>query len=175
MNRIVNYIKEEEFKFNPDFKKHPSLGVWCHREGEIYSAKTGKPRKCFSLRNRKDGYLELSVKRSSYLAHRIIAEAWIPNPNNKPKVNHKNGVKRDNRVSNLEWVTQRENIIHARDELGVKFGISGFNSPNAKASEKDVRIMIRLWKSGFTQQQIGEILELSLNTVRRHLERHRLG
>ena len=65
------------------------------------------------------GYLRLQLsqkgKQKNLMCHRIVAEAFIDNPDQKPQINHKDGDKKNNRVTNLEWVTGSENLQHAYD------------------------------------------------------------
>lgn len=71
------------------------------------------------------GYVRVNLHlenglRSEQLLHRLVAMAFIPNPEDKPEVNHKNGIHNDNRLSNLEWVTGEENRRHAYETGLVK-------------------------------------------------------
>ena len=78
-------------------------------DGKLFSIRSKK-----YLKPAKDkyGYLAFTVSinnaRSTLKAHRLVAQAFIPNPLNKPTVNHRNGVRTDNRVENLEWATHKE-------------------------------------------------------------------
>lgn len=102
--------------------------------GMVKSIKTNKILKPKKIHN---GYTIYGLGRGVYiLSHRLVAKAFIPNPENKPCVNHKNGIKVDNWVGNLEWVTYSENHKHAyknglkigaKSQLG-KFGINSFRA-----------------------------------------------
>lgn len=65
----------------------------------------------------KKGYCRVTLNRDNikrnHLVHRLVCDAFIENTDNKPQVNHKNGIKTDNTYSNLEWCTNEENFIHS--------------------------------------------------------------
>lgn len=79
--------------------------------GKIWSYKSEK---FLKPRNHQDGYLLITLskqgKATTYVVHRLIAQTYIPNPENKPQVNHKDENKQNNCVNNLEWVTISENV-----------------------------------------------------------------
>ena len=86
------------------------------------------------------GYLGVTLSKNNKQyqksIHRLVAENFIPNPKNKPQVNHKDGDKHNNNVDNLQWVTVSENTLHAYRELGVK-GKLGWRKPNAKRRDRE--------------------------------------
>lgn len=86
---------------------------------------TGKPKNLKKIKTTCDYlvvHLSKDKKPKKYLIHRLVAEAFIPNPDNKPCVNHIDGDKWNNNKNNLEWVTYRENTFHAQKILQRKWG-----------------------------------------------------
>ena len=103
-------------------------------------------------------------KKRQLRVHRAVAESFLPNPLNKPQVNHKNGNKLDNRLDNLEWATAKENSIHA-----VKNGLNksrGEKHPMAKLKLEDVINIRVLWAlGGISQTELARLFRVGRSTV----------
>lgn len=87
-------------------------GYEVSSEGRLRRISTGK---MFAGYNDEANYIRVSINEVLYRMHILVASAFIPNPENKPHVNHKDGVRNNNKLSNLEWVTRAENMQHAYD------------------------------------------------------------
>lgn len=107
--------------------------------------------------------LKLNSKTTHRRIHRLIATTFIPNPENKPQVNHINGIKTDNRLENLEWVTSLENTNHA-----IKAGLikrNGENNASSKLIEIQVLDIKERLKKGETGSSIAKIYNVHASTI----------
>lgn len=89
-----------------------------NKYGEMYRI---VPEKILKTNMIHKGYLQVKLcnqEQKNLLVHRLVAEAFIPNVENKDQINHINGIKTDNRIENLEWITGKDNIQHAM-EIGL--------------------------------------------------------
>ncbi len=112
----------------------------------------------------RDGYPKVSfyVKKKSpkkIFVHRLVAEQFIPNPENKPFINHINGIKTDNRVENLEWCTRSENDLHAY-KIGLK-NATGEKNGFAKLSQRQV-LEIRAFDGAYSRKELSGLYGISL-------------
>jgi len=123
-----------------------------------------------STKNRK-GYLNLKLckktdgvcSEKSVVIHRLVANEFLENPLNKPQVNHKNGIKDDNKVDNLEWATGSENVIHALKN-NLKISIKGSEHTNSKLTDKQV-LEIREIGRTKTLKEVGKIYNVDMSLI----------
>ncbi len=107
------------------------------------------------------GYMAVSLdKRKPARVHRLVAEHFLENPNSLSQVNHKNGIKSDNRLENLEWCTCSHNHKHAFKK-GLRHNKCGELSHLSKLSNNDVSKIRELIKTHIPQKDIAKIYHIS--------------
>lgn len=113
--------------------------------------------------NKNRGYVYVRTPSGNYSLHRLVASRFIPNPHNKPCVNHKDGNKMNNRVGNLEWVTHKENTKHAIDK-GLMRKTSK-NEGRIKYSNEQCADVIARVAAGMSYIVAGSICNMPYSTV----------
>ena len=118
-----------------------SLGGWC--------GSSKRKEKIRTLNHTKDGYLKVRLmyqgKDITCRVHRLVAKAFIPNPNNFETVNHKDGNKEINKVENLEWCDRDYQMEHAY-KMRLKTSQKGSDNSNSKLTDDDIKYIRKVYK-----------------------------
>lgn len=138
-------------------------GYYVTEDGDILSNR--KFNKTTAMRPFTDGsgYHRVKLMGKTYKVHRLVAEAYIPNPYNKPTVNHKDGNKTNNQACNLEWSTWSENKQHAYD-TGITKGYAGRKDHGNNHYGQE---WTNLLNNGSSLREIGRMFDVAHHTVKR--------
>ena len=127
-------------------------------QGEIFNKRNGK--KIKPQLNGK-GYLRVSIGGKLQFVHRLVAQKYLPNPESKSQVNHKDGNRLNNCVDNLEWVTNQENRTHA---VKNKLHLCGEDCPWSKLTQNDVDFIRS--HTEFTAKELAKKFNVAVSTIR---------
>lgn len=142
------------------YKEIEGFNYLIYEDSTIVNKTTGKVRKPQLTNN---GYHEIGLynkgKDKYCPVHRLVAKAFIPNPDNKPFVNHIDGNKINNHVNNLEWVTHQENMEHAKKTNLIK---RGCETPVSIFTSEQIHESCRLMSQGLRSKDVAKITGVNI-------------
>lgn len=172
MKDLKYVYTDEEWKDIPDFEGYQVSSFGRVRGiDRLRKGKTGfrltRGQEMKQVINKK-GYPEVRLRKQgchTRLVHKLVASAFLIKPEDCTQINHVNGIKTDNRVVNLQWVTQSENQLHAY-KLGLQPSRSGERNGRATLTDKKVTDLKELYNSGKPIKEVAEIMNINLHTAR---------
>lgn len=140
------------------------VNVFANENGVIKSVDKNNKECFYKDRLSHDGYKRVVIKGIEFTQHRVIALAFIPNVENKPTVDHINGIKTDNRVCNLRWATRKEQVCNNlyKSIRGKK--VQGFDE-NGKLIKEFVSIA-EAHRNGYDSRALNRILYKKIHTYK---------
>jgi hypothetical protein len=157
-----------EFKIQEGeiFKEIDGLcGYHVSNHGRVYSDCSQRTLRCYI---NKHGYVVFTIKDKKYKAHRLVAKAFIDNPSNRPVVNHIDGCKFNNHVSNLEWTDHDGNFLHA-----VITGLIPQNPGSLLTLEVAKEIRAEYSTGEYTFKELCDKYGLSISTINKVIQNKR--
>jgi DNA-binding NarL/FixJ family response regulator len=140
-----------------------NLAYMIEHDGSVYNAKGIERKSSID----KKGYHHITLsnngQRTTYLVHRLVAQQYLPNPFNLTQVNHIDGNKSNNNLSNLEWVNGSTNILHS---FGLKLSsYKGDKNGRAKLTEAEVIQIKQLLLQGVKNKEIADKFGISKSVI----------
>ena len=139
---------------------------YISKDAKIYNTKTSR---WIKGRMAPNGYWDFILnhggKQHSFRAHRLVAEYFIPNPENKKQVNHIDGNKLNNNLNNLEWITNEDNMKHAVKNNLIAHQIGESNPCNKLSEQTVLEIIDHLLNKDMSVSDMAEIYNCSKSTI----------
>ena len=176
------YLYRAKRTNNGEWKEYPECHTYgANAKGEICSfnyKNTGRTEKLIQHTD-EDGYLYVRMiingKKVKRLSHRVVLSCFSNEVMKDKEVNHKNGIRNDNRLENLEWCTHKENVIHSFEVLNKKNSekqiefakefFSGENNPKAKITKEIARKIIEDRNRGMLLKELKEKYNISISQI----------
>lgn len=159
----MKQIEKEIWKSVKDFSFYEVSNLGRVRSLRVHWRNPSILSGCINWRGYHDVQLSKQNKAFHFLVHRLVLEAFIGPCPDGHQANHKNGIKEDNRLKNLEWVTPSENYAHAY--LNELINHKGTAGPNVKLCNEKVLEIRRLAKEGIKQRIIAEKFKIRQQSV----------